>query len=284
MKTSLATSHAAHHHIVPPATSQLRANTARSVRREEPQTARVLPEQEVCKVHEDNCRPTTLQRAPQVVLSRRAALGLAGASLALLGPSPPAEAASSASDSPLPDGNAVLISSADLPTLAPSEKQVYSLNKRIQAQNRTPEDFPGFVRTGFDVKVVGDGYSVTPSGLFYKDFNSGQGPLPIDGQEVVFQYTGYNESGAVIDTSYRKNRPAQTRLGIAGLIPGFEEGIRGMKAGQQRRIVIPPALGPPVGPSTFFSAKQCEVFDIELIAIKTCERRQLAMFSDVVCT
>ncbi|KAJ9523219.1 hypothetical protein QJQ45_024007, partial [Haematococcus lacustris] len=179
------------------------------------------------------------------------------------------------------DGNAVLISSADLPTLAPSEKQVYSLNKRIQAQNRTPEDFPGFVRTGFDVKVVGDGYSVTPSGLFYKDFNSGQGPLPIDGQEVVFQYTGYNESGAVIDTSYRKNRPAQTRLGIAGLIPGFEEGIRGMKAGQQRRIVIPPALGPPVGPSTFFSAKQCEVFDIELIAIKTCERRQLAMFSDV---
>lgn len=40
---------------------------------------------------------------------------------------------------------------------------------------------------------------------------------------------------------------------------GFEEGIRGMKAGQQRRIIVPPALGPPVGPSTFFSAKQCEV-------------------------
>ncbi len=38
--------------------------------------------------------------------------------------------------------------------------------------------------------------------------------------QVVFQYTGYNESGSVIDSSFRQGRPAQTRLGINGLIPG----------------------------------------------------------------
>lgn len=64
---------------------------------------------------------------------------------------------------------------------------------------------------------------------------------------------------------------------------GFELGIRGMRAGGKRRIVVPPELGPPVGPSTFFSAKQCEVFDVELRTIKSCFRRQVAMFSDVVC-
>ncbi len=70
----------------------------------------------------------------------------------------------------------------------------------------------------------------------------------------------------------------------AGLsLTGFEKGIRSMKVGGKRRLVVSPALGPPVGPSTFFSAKQCEVFDVELLDVKSCRRRQVAMFSDVVC-
>ena len=64
---------------------------------------------------------------------------------------------------------------------------------------------------------------------------------------------------------------------------GFEKGIKAMKIGGKRRIVVSPKLGPPVGPSTFFSAKQCEVFDVELLDVKSCRRRQVAMFSDVVC-
>ena len=39
---------------------------------------------------------------------------------------------------------------------------------------------------------------------------------------------------------------------------GFELGIRTMRVGGKRRIIVPPKLGPPIGPSTFFSAKQCE--------------------------
>lgn len=46
------------------------------------------------------------------------------------------------------------------------------------------------------------------------------GVQPIDGQEVVFNYVAYNESGGKIDSSYRQGRPGQTRLGINGLIPG----------------------------------------------------------------
>jgi FKBP-type peptidyl-prolyl cis-trans isomerase len=59
--------------------------------------------------------------------------------------------------------------------------------------------------------------------------------------------------------------------------------MKGMKIGGQRRVIVPPALGPPVGPSTFFSAKQIEVFDVELKEVKNCQREGAFMFSRVVC-
>lgn len=122
-------------------------------------------------------------------------------------------------------------------------------------------------------------------GLLYKDYVVGSGSLPSDGQQVTFDYTGYNESGGVIDSSYRKGAPSSMRIGVPGstVVPGFELGVKTMAVGGKRRIVVPPELGPPVGPQTFFSAKVYEVFDVELRSSKTCVRRTVGMFSDVVC-
>jgi FKBP-type peptidyl-prolyl cis-trans isomerase len=170
--------------------------------------------------------------------------------------------------------------------LTPTDRQVLALNRRVQAQNRAPPEFPAFVRQGFDIKIIADGFTADATGIVYRDYDLGDTskPLPLDGQEVVFDYVGYNESGAVIDSSYRLGRASQTRLGVKGLIPGFELGLRGMRPGGKRRVVVPPALGPPVGPQTFFSAKQCEVFDVEMREIRNCERKTVGMFSNVVCT
>ena len=56
-----------------------------------------------------------------------------------------------------------------------------------------------------------------------------------------------------------------------------------MRVGGKRRIIVPPELGPPVGPATFFSARQFEVFDVTMLSIKSCERTQSGMFSTVQC-
>uniref|UniRef100_A0A0E0DE13 peptidylprolyl isomerase n=1 Tax=Oryza meridionalis TaxID=40149 RepID=A0A0E0DE13_9ORYZ len=122
------------------------------------------------------------------------------------------------------------------------ERRLLQQNKKIQEANRAPDDFPNFIREGFEVKVVtSDNYITRDSGLLYEDIKVGTGNSPKD---------------------------------------GFEEGIRDMKPGGKRRIIIPPELGPPVGPSTFFSAKQFEVFDIELLTVQDCQRRTIAFYSD----
>nr|XP_023879258.1 peptidyl-prolyl cis-trans isomerase FKBP20-2, chloroplastic [Quercus suber]POE77051.1 peptidyl-prolyl cis-trans isomerase fkbp20-2, chloroplastic [Quercus suber] len=187
-----------------------------------------------------------------------------------------------------------LVTTALFPTLSSSgktksknpydEKRLLEQNKRVQKENNAPEDFPSFVREGFQVNVVTpENYVKCDSGLIYRDFEVGKGDCPKDGQQVTFHYVGYNESGRRIDSTYLQGSPAKIRLGNNALVPGFEEGIRDMRPGGKRRIIIPPKLGPPVGPSTFFSAKQFEVFDVELLSIQTCQRRTIAFYSDFVC-
>ncbi|KAJ6320708.1 hypothetical protein OIU76_006108 [Salix suchowensis] len=164
------------------------------------------------------------------------------------------------------------------------ERRLLEQNKRIQKENNAPEDFPSFIREGFEVKVVApENYMKSDSGLIYRDFEVGEGDCPKDGQQVTFHYVGYNESGRRIDSTYLQGSPSKIRMGTKALIPGFEEGIRDMRPGGKRRIIIPPELGPPVGPSTFFSSKQFEVFDVELLNVKDCQRRTIGFYSDVVC-
>ncbi|KAL9295629.1 putative peptidylprolyl isomerase [Arabidopsis thaliana] len=180
-----------------------------------------------------------------------------------------------------------LSSSAKTKSKSPyDERRLLEQNKRIQRENNAPDEFPNFVREGFEVKVLAsDNYIKADSGLIYRDFNVGQGDFPKDGQQVTFHYIGYNESGRRIDSTYIQGSPARIRMGTNALVPGFEMGIRDMKPGGRRRIIIPPELGPPVGPSTFFSSKQFEVFDVELLSIQNCERRTIiGFYSDVTCS
>ncbi|GER31172.1 FKBP-like peptidyl-prolyl cis-trans isomerasefamily protein [Striga asiatica] len=166
-----------------------------------------------------------------------------------------------------------------------NERRILEQNKRIQRENNVPDEFPNFVREGFTVKVVtSENYVTRDSGLILWDIAVGQGECPKAGQQVIFHYVGYNESGRRIDSTYIQGSPAKVRLGNNALIPGFEEGLRDMKPGGKRRLIIPPELGPPVGPSTFFSSKQFEVFDVELLSIQDCTRRTIGFYSDVVCS
>jgi FKBP-type peptidyl-prolyl cis-trans isomerase len=115
-----------------------------------------------------------------------------------------------------------LSSSAKTKSKSPyDERRLLEQNKRIQRENNAPDEFPNFVREGFEVKVLAsDNYIKADSGLIYRDFNVGQGDFPKDGQQVTFHYIGYNESGRRIDSTYIQGSPARIRMGTNALVPG----------------------------------------------------------------
>jgi FKBP-type peptidyl-prolyl cis-trans isomerase len=85
-----------------------------------------------------------------------------------------------------------------------------------------------------------------PGGLEYIDIKVGSGPEAKQGSDVKVEYTGWLQmTGKKFDSSYdRKGAPFDvTPLGQAQVIPGWNEGLLGMKAGGTRRLIIPPSLG-----------------------------------------
>ena len=96
-----------------------------------------------------------------------------------------------------------------------------------------------------------------PKKLEIKDLTKGTGPAAKKGDEVTVQYVGVGyESGEQFDASWDRGEPFPFPLGSNSVIPGWEQGIEGMKVGGRRELIIPPRLAygsagspPAIGPN-----------------------------------
>jgi peptidylprolyl isomerase len=83
-----------------------------------------------------------------------------------------------------------------------------------------------------------------PKKLVTEDLEEGSGAAAKAGDEVTVQYVGVNyKSGKEFDASWDRGEPFTFALGSGMVIPGWEEGIEGMKVGGRRELIIPPELG-----------------------------------------
>ncbi len=62
-----------------------------------------------------------------------------------------------------------------------------------------------------------------------------------NGDVVIVNYTGTLQNGAKFDSSYDRGQPFGLILGKGMVIPGWEEGLIGVKQGDKKHLVIPPA-------------------------------------------
>lgn len=79
--------------------------------------------------------------------------------------------------------------------------------------------------------------------LVVKDLKVGTGPEAAPGSTVVVQYTGWLVDGTKFDSSRDRGQPFSFPLGGGQVIKGWDEGVKGMKAGGKRVLVIPADLG-----------------------------------------
>ena len=83
-----------------------------------------------------------------------------------------------------------------------------------------------------------------PAGLQINDIKEGDGATAATGDSVTVDYVGVSYSnGEEFDASWNSGQPFTFALGSGEVIPGWDQGVAGMKVGGRRELIIPPDLG-----------------------------------------
>jgi FKBP-type peptidyl-prolyl cis-trans isomerase len=108
------------------------------------------------------------------------------------------------------------------------------------------------------------------SGLEYSDMKQGSGPVAKNGSTVNVYYTGWVQGGQKFDSSYDDGKQpfSVSPLGQASVIPGWNQGLIGMKAGGTRRLIIPPSLAYGSQGQGPIPANATLIFDVTVVSIK----------------
>jgi len=109
-----------------------------------------------------------------------------------------------------------------------------------------------------------------PTELVSEDIVTGDGATAEQGDTVEVQYVGVDyETGEEFDTSWGGGEPFSFQLGSGQVIPGWDQGVEGMRVGGRRELIVPPDLAygaqgspPAIGPNATL------VFVIDLLDVK----------------
>lgn len=105
-----------------------------------------------------------------------------------------------------------------------------------------------------------------PSGLIYEVIKPGTGDFPKPTDTVSVNYEGKLANGKVFDSSREGGQPIEFPL--AGVIPGWTEGIQKINKGGTIRLTIPAVLGYGDQAQPGIPANSVLIFEVDLLDIK----------------
>ncbi len=104
-------------------------------------------------------------------------------------------------------------------------------------------------------------------GFVVQDEIVGTGSTVGVGDTITVNYVGKLQDGSVFDSSIGK-QPYQFTLGVGEVIPGWDQGLQGMKIGGKRLLIVPPSLAygsqgfGPIPPNATL------IFEVQLLSVE----------------
>lgn len=122
------------------------------------------------------------------------------------------------------------------------------------------------------------GLDTTPGGVAYRDLQTGSGDLVNAGDVVTVHLTGWVERQGTQEQAFfstrQEGRPLKFVVGTDKVLPGWNEGVQGMRVGGRRLLLIPPEQG--LGARGFEDAVPANahlVFIMEVLAVRPASGR-----------
>ncbi|HET7127497.1 MAG TPA: FKBP-type peptidyl-prolyl cis-trans isomerase, partial [Gaiellaceae bacterium] len=108
-----------------------------------------------------------------------------------------------------------------------------------------------------------------PFELGVDDLTVGDGAEATAGAKVSVHYVGVSFlTGEEFDASWNRGQPFEFRLGKGQVIPGWDQGVAGMRAGGRRRLTIPSAMAYGArGAGGVIKPNEPLVFVVDLLAV-----------------
>ena len=104
--------------------------------------------------------------------------------------------------------------------------------------------------------------------LKIEDIEEGSGEQAVEsGDDIVIHYKGTLTDGTVFDSSYDRNEPFQTQIGVGQVIEGWDKGVIGMKPGGKRKLTIPPSMAYGEQGVGSIPPNSTLIFEVELVEI-----------------
>jgi len=95
--------------------------------------------------------------------------------------------------------------------------------------------------------VAESGFLTSPGGALYKDVVTGQGEPASKGDVATIHFTSWladnGKRGREIYNTRAEQRPVAYVIGTDRVMPGWNEGVIGMREGGKRLVKLPPELG-----------------------------------------